>query len=77
MPATIQLSGTSCTTTELGAIVTLLPTLTLPNTFALNPIKQLSPITGTSVFDFCPMHTPGYNVTLLPIFALLFTIHQP
>ena len=57
-PATIQLSGTSLTTTELAPIITLFQILIGPIMQEPALISTLSPMTGTSYHpDFPPMVT--------------------
>lgn len=46
IPTTTAPSGTSCVTTELAPIMTLLPTCMPPITFAPLQITTLSPIVG-------------------------------
>ena len=58
-PPTIQLSGTSFTTTALGATNTLLPIVILPNALAPGPNPTLSPNVGRlSSLPLVPMRTP-------------------
>ena len=61
-PATMQLSGTSFTTTALAPIMTLFPIRTGPRILAPAQISTLSPMMGTSyhplfppMVTFCPM----------------------
>lgn len=57
-PPTTVSGCTSFVTIALGAIITLLPIVIPPKTLAPNPIKTLSPITGTPDAE-APMVTPG------------------
>ena len=79
-PITIEWSGTSKLTYELGAIKTSFPILILPTITALVPIHTSLPIIGVPfllpLFS-CPIVTPTAILQLSPIIALGFIITGP
>ena len=66
MPDTMALFGTSFTTTELGATITLLPIRTPPITLHPMVKSTLSPITAIPPLLLLPTITPALAVQLQP-----------
>lgn len=78
IPDTTEPDSTSLTTTEFGQMKLQSPILILPSILAPAPINTLFPIVGTPFPLTVPISTPGYNVTLSPMTALvLITIYPP
>lgn len=66
MPDTTALSGTSFTTTELGATITLLPMVTPPIILLPMVMSTLFPIIAIPPLLLFPIITPALAVQLCP-----------